>query len=83
MSEQRSDEQQSNEQPGFAVVPELTERNRHFWQGGAHGELVFAQAHMDRYGTTEEQLAQIARNARRNAALNPKTIYRDPMSLED
>ena len=23
------------------VLPELTERNRHFWQGGATGELVF------------------------------------------
>ena len=44
---------------------------------------MFAQAHMDRYGTTEEQLAQIALNARRNAALNPKAIYRDPMTLED
>ena len=44
---------------------------------------LFAQAHMDRYGTTPEQLAQIALNARRNAALNPKAIYRDPMSLDD
>jgi acetyl-CoA acetyltransferase len=44
---------------------------------------LFAQAHMDRYGTTPEQLAQIALNARRNAALNPKAVYRDPMSLED
>jgi uncharacterized OB-fold protein len=23
------------------VVPELTDRNRHFWQGGEHGTLVF------------------------------------------
>jgi acetyl-CoA acetyltransferase len=44
---------------------------------------LFAQAHMDRYGVTTEQLAQIALNARRNAARNPKAIYRDPMSLED
>jgi acetyl-CoA acetyltransferase len=44
---------------------------------------LFAQAHMDRYGTTPEQLAQIALNGRRNAALNPNAIYRDPMSLDD
>jgi acetyl-CoA acetyltransferase len=44
---------------------------------------LFAQAHMDRYGITSEQLAQIALNGRRNAALNPKAIYRDPMTLDD
>ena len=44
---------------------------------------LYAQAHMDRYGVTPEQLAQIALNGRRNAALNPKAIYRDPMSLDD
>ena len=38
---------------------------------------------MDRYGVTTEQLAQIALNARRNAARNPKAIYRDPMSFDD
>jgi acetyl-CoA acetyltransferase len=49
----------------------------------ANWVAMFAQAHMHRYGTTEEQLAQIALNARRNAARNPKAIYRDPMTLED
>ena len=44
---------------------------------------LYAQAHMHRYGVTAEQLAQIALNARRNAALNPKAIYRDPMTLDD
>jgi acetyl-CoA acetyltransferase len=44
---------------------------------------LFAQAHMDRYGVTAEQLAQIALNARKNAGRNPKAIYRDPMSLDD
>lgn len=49
----------------------------------ANWVAMFAQAHMDRYGTTVEQLAQIALNARRNAARNPRAIYRDPMTLED
>jgi acetyl-CoA acetyltransferase len=44
---------------------------------------LFAQAHMDRYGIAPEQLAQIALNGRRNAARNPKAIYRDPMTLDD
>jgi len=44
---------------------------------------MFAQAHFHRYGTTREQLAWIALNGRRNAQLNPKAIYRDPMTLDD
>ena len=44
---------------------------------------MYAQAHFHRYGTTSEQLAWIALNARRNAELNPKAIYRDPMTMDD
>lgn len=44
---------------------------------------MFAQAHFHRYGTTREQLAQIALNGRRNAALNPNAIYTEPMTMED
>ncbi|MBV8160526.1 MAG: thiolase family protein, partial [Acidimicrobiia bacterium] len=39
--------------------------------------------HFHEYGTTREQLAQIALNARKNAALNPKAIYREPMTMDD
>ena len=42
-----------------------------------------AQRHFHTFGTTSEQLAMIAVNARRNAALNPKAVYRDPMTLDD
>ncbi len=44
---------------------------------------MYAQRHFHEFGTTREQLAQIALNARRNAALNPKAIYRDPMTMDD
>ena len=44
---------------------------------------MYAQLHFHRYGTTREQLAWIALNARRNAARNPQAIYRDPMTLDD
>ena len=42
-----------------------------------------AQRHFHEFGTTAEQLAMIAINARHNAGLNPKAIYRDPMTLDD
>ena len=42
-----------------------------------------AHRHFHEFGTTSEQLAMIAINARRNAVLNPKAVYRDPMTLED
>ena len=42
-----------------------------------------AHRHFHEFGTTPEQLAMIAVNARRNAALNPKAVYRDPMTLDD
>jgi acetyl-CoA acetyltransferase len=44
---------------------------------------MMANLHFHRYGTTREQLAWIALNARRNAEANPKAIYRTPMTLED
>ena len=44
---------------------------------------MYAQRHFHEYGTTREQLAQIALNARRNAQVNPKAIYREPMTLDD
>jgi acetyl-CoA acetyltransferase len=42
-----------------------------------------AQRHFHEFGTTREQLGQIAITARRNAAMNPKAIFRDPMSMDD
>ena len=44
---------------------------------------LYARRHMHEFGTTREQLAQIALNDRRNAARNPAAIYREPMTLND
>ncbi|MDQ1432394.1 MAG: hypothetical protein QOF40_2996 [Actinomycetota bacterium] len=44
---------------------------------------LYAQRHFHEFGTTREQLAQIALNARRNAEVNPKAILREPMTMED
>ncbi len=44
---------------------------------------MYAQRHFHEYGTTSEQLGQIPITCRANAALNPKAIYREPMTLDD
>ena len=42
-----------------------------------------ATQYMHRYGAPREMLGLIAVNGRRNAALNPNAIYRDPMTMDD
>jgi acetyl-CoA acetyltransferase len=42
-----------------------------------------ARRHMHEYGTTIEQLAQVAVSARANAARNPEAFVRDPITIDD
>jgi acetyl-CoA acetyltransferase len=42
-----------------------------------------ARRHMHDYGTTLEQLAEVAVSARHNAGLNPDAFYRDPITIDD
>jgi len=44
---------------------------------------MMAERHFHEFGTTREQLGQIALSSRRNAARNPNAIYTDPMSMDD
>lgn len=44
---------------------------------------MVAQRHMYEYGTTSEQLAEVAVTMRRHAGLNPYAKYRDPITVED
>jgi len=44
---------------------------------------LYAQGYFDKYGATPEQLGAIAVNGRAMAALNPKAIFRDPITIED
>ena len=44
---------------------------------------IVARRHMYEFGTTIEQLAEIAVSARYNASLNPEAYYRDPITIED
>lgn len=47
-----------------------------------HGALL-AQRYFYENAASREQLAQVALNARRNAAANPAAVYRDPLTLDD
>jgi acetyl-CoA acetyltransferase len=48
------------------------------------GNYAFAAArHMHEYGTTLEQLAEIAVSTRLHAGRNPDALYRDPITIED
>ena len=44
---------------------------------------LVGQRRVHEFGLTREQLGQVAINGRRNAGLNPKAIYRQPMTMED
>lgn len=53
-----------------------------FTSMGALHAMQFRQ-HMHRYGTTHDQLAEIALTFRAHAALNPDAVMRKPMSRDD
>ncbi|GCD45042.1 thiolase C-terminal domain-containing protein [Streptomyces paromomycinus] len=42
-----------------------------------------ARRHMHQYGTTLAQLAEVAVQARANAATNPDAMYREPVTVDD
>jgi acetyl-CoA acetyltransferase len=44
---------------------------------------LVATRHMHEYGTTSEQLAEVAVATRKWAALNPKAMLRDPLTIDD
>ncbi|WP_373096276.1 thiolase family protein [Zhongshania sp.] len=43
----------------------------------------YAMRHVKRYGMTREQLAQIALTGRANAALNPRALVREPLTMDE
>lgn len=44
---------------------------------------MIARAHMEKYGTTEAQLGQVAVSQRANAVHNERAMMRDPITMED
>jgi acetyl-CoA acetyltransferase len=53
------------------------------WTTPAQHFALKARAHMEKYGTTSEQLGAVAVEMRRHAALNPRAVMRDTMTLAD
>ncbi|HEU4758621.1 MAG TPA: acetyl-CoA acetyltransferase [Dehalococcoidia bacterium] len=51
--------------------------------GPATVYALACQRHMHQYGTTHEQLAEIAVATRKWAQLNPKALMRDPLTIDD
>jgi len=51
--------------------------------GTVGGYALAAQRHMYQYGTTSEQLAEIAVATRKWASMNPLAMMRDPITIED
>jgi acetyl-CoA acetyltransferase len=48
---------------------------------GSHYAMV-ARRHMHEFGTTMEQLAEVAVSTRYNAGFNPEAFYREPLTIE-
>ena len=51
--------------------------------GPPTGYALAAARHMHEYGTTNEQLAELAVSTRKWAQLNPRAIMRDPLTVDD
>jgi acetyl-CoA acetyltransferase len=55
----------------------------YFTYAAALQQALFFNLYVHKSGIRPEQVAQVPINQRRNAALNPKAIYRTPITLED
>jgi acetyl-CoA acetyltransferase len=75
--------------PGSArAMPERISDERAFWlpfgaPSAANIIAMYAQRHFHEFGTTREQMGQIALVQRENAGRNPDAIYRAPLTMDD
>lgn len=66
--------------PGNKLLWDIT---RGSFMYPVHWAAIFAKAHMRKYGTTEEQMAQVSVKNHKNSAKNPKALFRKPVSLNE
>lgn len=67
--------------PSFSPTGQFS---KPFGVGTAPGSYAMAcSTHMAKFGTTSEQLAEIAVATRKWASLNPKALMRDPITIDD
>lgn len=70
--------------PMFGGVDPIAEWELPYGLQGPVGSYALAASrHMSTFGTTPEQLAKIAVDSRRWAALNPRAHKRDPITVDD
>ncbi len=70
-------------QGGSRAVPGPSQYEAPFGNSLVGAYAMVAQRHMHEFGTTSEQLAEIAVGVREYAQLNPLARYRDDLTVED
>jgi acetyl-CoA acetyltransferase len=68
---------------GSRTIPGPMQFEAPYGQSLVGSYALVARRHMHEFGTTSEQLAQIAVGVREYAGLNPHALYRDPITVED
>ncbi|ORV18125.1 thiolase family protein [Mycobacterium celatum] len=71
------------EQPSIGGMDDIPELLAVHAYSAANWLAMHCRRHMHLYGTTKEQLGWLAINSRRNAALNPLAVYREPLTMAD
>lgn len=66
--------------PGNKLLWDITRGSFMF---PVHWAAIFAKAHMRKYGTTEEQMAQVSVKNHKNAAKNPQALFRKEVALKE
>lgn len=69
--------------PAVGPMDDVTDLVAAHAYSAANWLALNCRRHMELYGTTKEQLGWLAINSRRNAALNPLAVYREPISMAD
>ncbi|MCV7197351.1 thiolase family protein [Mycobacterium angelicum] len=69
--------------PAVGAMDDITDLVAAQAYSAANWLALNCRRHMELYGTSKEQLGWVALNGRRNAALNPLAVYRDPMTMAD
>ncbi len=64
----------------MADIPRLIAAHAY---SAANWLALHTRRHMHLYGTTREQLGWLALNSRRNAALNSRAAYREPLTMDE
>ncbi|BBX39489.1 thiolase family protein [Mycobacterium simiae] len=74
---------EGEERPAVGAMDDVNDLVAAQAYSAANWLALNCRRHMELYGTTKEQLGWVALNGRRNAALNPRAVYRDPMTMAD